>query len=95
MDTVKPVKIDKTKVFMENGSLMKVEYIAECSAWPALSDNWYWKPIYSVLYEWPLKTGFTVHVEWRKQVTTWSKFLEINQMFSTKFFFKYKAPSNG
>ena len=34
--TVKPVlrghlKIDKTKVLMENGSLMKVESIAECS----------------------------------------------------------------
>ena len=35
-DTVKPVlsghlKIDKTKILMENGSLMKVESIAECS----------------------------------------------------------------
>ena len=34
--TVKPVlnghlKIDKTKVLMKNGSLMKVERIAECS----------------------------------------------------------------
>ena len=34
--TVKPVlsghlKIDKTKVLMENGSLMKVESFAECS----------------------------------------------------------------
>ena len=51
--TVKPVlsshlKIDKTKVIMENGSLMKVESIAECSPWsilqyflPALSNNRY------------------------------------------------------
>ena len=37
---------------MTNGSLMKVKSIAECSPWsilqyfwPALSDNWYWKPI--------------------------------------------------
>ena len=35
-DTVKPVlsdhsKIDKTKVFKTNGSLMKVESISECS----------------------------------------------------------------
>ena len=37
---------------MDNGSLMKVESIAECSPWsilqyfwPAFSDNWYWKPI--------------------------------------------------
>ena len=39
--TVKPVlsshlKIDKTKVLMENGSLMKVESIAECSPWSIL-----------------------------------------------------------
>ena len=38
---------------MTNGSLMKVEIIAECSPWsilqyfwPALSDSWYWKPIF-------------------------------------------------
>ena len=39
--TVKPVlsghlKTDKTKVLMENGSLMKVESIAECSLWSIL-----------------------------------------------------------
>ena len=54
---VKPVyngysKIDKTKIFITNGSLMKVKRIAECFNWsilqyfwPALSDNWCWKPI--------------------------------------------------
>ena len=36
--TVKPVlsgqlKLDKTKILMTNGSLMKVESIAECSPW--------------------------------------------------------------
>ena len=37
---------------MTSGSLLKVESIAECSPWsilhyfrPALSDNWFWKPI--------------------------------------------------
>ena len=52
--TVKPVLsghwiIDKTNVLRENGSLMKVGGIAECSKgnilqyfWPELSDNWYW-----------------------------------------------------
>ena len=37
---------------MMNGSLMKIESIAEFSPWgilkyfwPALSDNWSWKPI--------------------------------------------------
>ena len=46
------LKKDKTKVLMENGSLIKVKSIAECSPWsilqyfwPALSDNRYWKPI--------------------------------------------------
>ena len=45
------LKKDKTNVLMENGSLMTVKSIAECSPWsilqyfwPALSDNWYWKP---------------------------------------------------
>ena len=40
---------------MTNGSLMKVESIAECSKgsilqyfWPALSDNWSWKPIFGL-----------------------------------------------
>ena len=40
---------------MTHGSLMKVESIAECSPWsilqyfwPALSDNWSWKPIYGL-----------------------------------------------
>ena len=28
----RPLKIDKTKVLMENGSLMKVDSIAECSS---------------------------------------------------------------
>ena len=42
-----PLKTDKTKILMINGSLMKVERIAEYSSWsilqyfwPALSDNW-------------------------------------------------------
>ena len=62
MLTVKPVlsghsKIDKTEILMTNGSLMKVKSIAECSPWsilqyfwPALSNNWCWKPIFG-LYE--------------------------------------------
>ena len=70
--TVKPVlsghsKIDKTKILMTNGSIMKVESIAECSPWsilqyfwPALSNNWSWKPFFVCLFEWPLKRGFTV-----------------------------------
>ena len=40
---------------MTNGSLMKVESIAECSQWsiqqyfwPALSNNWPWKPIFGL-----------------------------------------------
>ena len=63
------LKIDKTKVLMENVGLMNVESIAEYSPrsilqyfWPALSNNRYWKLIFGVLFERPLKAGFTVHV---------------------------------
>ena len=63
----RPLKIDKTKSLVANGSLMKVESIAECSPWrilqyflPALKDNWSWKKKIGFLFEWPLKTGFTV-----------------------------------
>ena len=57
-NTVKPVvsghsKIDKTRMLITNGTLMKVKSIAECSPWsilqyfwPALSDNSSWKPIF-------------------------------------------------
>ena len=49
-------KIDKTKILMDYGtSLMQVEIIAECSCWsilqyfwPALSENWSWKPIFGL-----------------------------------------------
>ena len=43
-DTVKPVcvkrplKIDKTKILMTNGSLMKVKSIAICSPWGILQS---------------------------------------------------------
>ena len=54
---------------MANGSLMKVKFIAECSPWtilqyfwPALSNNWSWNPIFGILFDWLLKTGFTVPV---------------------------------
>ena len=32
----RPLKIDKTKILMTNGSLMKVKSIAECSPWSNL-----------------------------------------------------------
>ena len=72
--TVKPVssshsKLDKTKVLMEIGSLLKVESIAECSLafcntfdlqLNALINNQSLKPIFSLLFELLLKRGFTV-----------------------------------
>ena len=80
--TVKPVlschsKIDKTKMLMTNGSLMKVESIAECSPWsilqyfwPALSDDLSWKNNFGLLFEWPLKIGFiVVNKAYRKEVS--------------------------
>ena len=48
-------------------SWQMTESIAECSLWnilqyfwPALSNIWFWKPSFGLLFEWPLKTGFTV-----------------------------------
>ena len=64
--TVKPVlsghsKIDKTKVLMENGSLMKFESITECSILLTCIKRYsVLKTNFCVLFEWPLKTGFTV-----------------------------------
>ena len=56
VNTVKHV-LRQNKILITNGSLMKVESIAEWSPlsilkyfWPALSDN----------FEWSLKIGFTV-----------------------------------
>ena len=57
LHAVKPMqighpKIDKIKILMINGSLMKVKSIAECSPWyilqyfgPALSEYWSWKHV--------------------------------------------------
>ena len=46
--------MDKTKVLKTNGSLMKVESIAEWSIlqyiWPPLSDNWSWTPMFGILF---------------------------------------------
>ena len=68
-------KIDITKISMTNGSLMKVESIAECSPWSilqyfwsALSDNWSWKPIFSLFQRgcftqvlwYPVKNGVNI-----------------------------------
>ena len=71
-NTVKPVlsghlKIDKTPVLMENGSLMKVKSIAECSPLEhsailltCIKRQSVLETYFCVLFEWPLKTGFTV-----------------------------------
>ena len=66
----RPIKMYKIKVLKTNGSLMKVESITECSPWsilqyfwPALSNNWSCKPVFGLLFEWQLKTGFTVHLQ--------------------------------
>ena len=63
--TVKPVlsghsKIDKTKILMTNGTLMKVESIAECSPWSILQllltcikQQLVLKIIFWSFWEWP------------------------------------------
>ena len=75
----RPPKIDKTKILMTIGSLMKVKSIAECSKrsilqyfWPALRDNWSWKAIFPSFWEWPFYSGFTVLTLWLLIATKWS-----------------------
>ena len=53
-------KVDKRKILMINGSLMKVESFAECSLWsilqyfrPALSDYCSSKPMYGLFESGP------------------------------------------
>ena len=53
----RPQKIDKTKILMTNGNLMKVQSIAEYIPWStlqyfwlALSDNWSSTPIFGFLW---------------------------------------------
>ena len=70
-DTVKPVqighsKIDKTKILMTNGSLLKVKSIAECSSWAFCNTFDLYKVIiglenqFSIFLKWLIYTGFTV-----------------------------------
>ena len=79
LNTVKPVlsgfsKIDKTNVLKTNGSLMKVESIAECSPWsilqyfwPALSNNRSWKPFFGLLFSGRLRQGLLyIYVLWQQ-----------------------------
>ena len=59
----RPIKIDKTKILMTNGSLLKVESITECSTAILLTcikrylvlKTHFWS-----FLEWPFYTGFTV-----------------------------------
>ena len=79
--TVKPVlsghsKIDKTKVLKTTGSLMKVTKYCRMLSWnilqyfwPALSDKRSWKPIFGLLFERPLKAGFTAYPIMRMKCT--------------------------
>ena len=63
-----PLKIDKTKALKTKGSLKQVKSIAECSLGAFCNAFDLHKVIISLqnqflvslLFEWPLKTGFTV-----------------------------------
>ena len=54
----RPLKPDKSKIVMTNGSSMNAKSIAECSPWsilqyfwPALSDNWSWNMFLKMVFE--------------------------------------------
>ena len=83
-------KVDKAKILMTNGSLLKVETITECSLWsilqcfwPALSDNWSWKLNFRSFLEWPFYTGFAKKFL-QKRVGNWNYFY----YFPTKIYLK-------
>ena len=56
------LKNRQTKILMTNGSLMKVESIAECSTWSILQYFWpaFLKTNFGLRFEWPLRTGSAV-----------------------------------
>ena len=61
------LKINQIKVLKTNGSLVKVESIAECSLLEhsailltCIKRLSVFKTNFGFLFEWPLKTGFTV-----------------------------------
>ena len=63
---------------MTNISLMQVESIAECSPWsilqyfwPALSDNWSWKPILVFMRVAVLHRFYFLYTEQKLKRYTW------------------------
>ena len=70
-------KKDKTKVIKTNLLLnegQKYCIIKESSLqyfWTSLGDNLYWKPIFGLLFELPLKTGFTVCLFLSNHTLSW------------------------
>ena len=71
INTVKPVlsrhsNIDKTKILMINGSLMKGQKY--CRMLPVLSNILSLKKHFLFIFEWLLKTGFTVFIN---SLTIW------------------------
>ena len=78
MSKTATLKATKKLVFKTNYRLMKVESIAECSKGSVLQ---YFQPFIKLPFvfktfllsnfEWPIKTGFTVHVH------TWMKIFRI------------------
>ena len=69
------LKTDKTKVLKTIGSLMKVESIAECSLGVFCNTFDLHKAIigletnFCLLFEWQLKTGFTVYMKYYDSLT--------------------------
>ena len=74
----RPLKIAKTKGLMTNGSLMKVESVAECSSWsilqyfrPTLSNYRSWKPNFDKTKN-LMTNGSLMKVESVAECSSWS-----------------------
>ena len=68
--------MDKTKILIANGNLMKVESIAVCPPWsilqyfwPALRENWSWKPNFG-LFESGRLINILLHVKAGHQLSS-------------------------
>ena len=68
-----PLKKDKTKILISNGSLMKVKRIAECSPWSILQ---YFLPALS--YDWPFLSGHLRQVLLYNQQSIYIKCIQVS-----------------
>ena len=93
-------KIDKTKGLKTDGSLLKVESIAECSKGsilqyfpPSLSYRLSLRSLFLSIFEWLLKTGFTVFGHTAQVSRVQAEVLDCRKCLELKLCYKYSRTS--